>query len=332
MHVIEVRNVNEAYGKLYWMLRNGPMWREITPRGDRTLEWLGPVATTYARPAERVLFDDARDANPFFHLFEALWIASGRRDTGFIKEFLPAMMDYSDNKLVFNAAYGHRLRVHFGVDQLVKVAELLEADPDSRRAFMVIGDPEDLTRATRDVACNVAVFFKIRDGQLNMLVSNRSNDAIWGAYGANAVQFSFLQELIAAHCKVEMGTYTQLSDSFHIYPDSEKGAELLERSMGPNADPYQQGLVKPYPIMAPGHTIKTWLLDCEAWVDLAASGGVSYSADPFFKNVAAPMLRAFRLHRRERKTKQAIEMLSNEHDPAIDWLQAGIEWLTRRLT
>jgi hypothetical protein len=39
-----------------------------------------PVVTCYSAPTQRVLFSPMRDANPFFHLMEALWMLAGRDD------------------------------------------------------------------------------------------------------------------------------------------------------------------------------------------------------------------------------------------------------------
>ena len=47
---------------------------------------------------------------------------------------------------------------------------------------------------------------KIKNGRLQMTVHCRSNDIIWGTYGANAVHFSILQEYVAARIGVDLGT------------------------------------------------------------------------------------------------------------------------------
>ena len=48
-----------------------------------------------------------------------------------------------------------------------------------------------------EIPCNTAIYFKVREGKLNMTVSNRSNDVIWGTFGANVVHMSILQEYVA---------------------------------------------------------------------------------------------------------------------------------------
>jgi hypothetical protein len=78
MHVIEARNVNDAYPLGYdRLMRYGS---KAPSRYGEVVEIRGPVTTRYAAPLERVLFDPVRNANPFFHFFEALWILAGRQD------------------------------------------------------------------------------------------------------------------------------------------------------------------------------------------------------------------------------------------------------------
>ena len=73
---LRVRNVNEALPVALQMIQ--AYGQPAESRGMHTLRVPGPVYTIYERPEERVLFDAVRDANPFFHLIESLWILGGR--------------------------------------------------------------------------------------------------------------------------------------------------------------------------------------------------------------------------------------------------------------
>ena len=111
MKTIHARNVNEALvlgiqalaesGKAY-PSRNGDM-----------IEYPGPVTTTYLRPTERVLFEPLRDANPFLHFFESLWMLAGRDDVAYLTQFVKRFKEFSDDGKTFNGAYGHRWRSWF---------------------------------------------------------------------------------------------------------------------------------------------------------------------------------------------------------------------------
>ncbi len=74
------------------------------------------------------------------------------------------------------------------------VSHRLKTYPNDRRTVVGMWDPwEDLWEENdgKDYPCNTQIYFWERKGQLNMTVCNRSNDMIWGAYGANAVHMSF---------------------------------------------------------------------------------------------------------------------------------------------
>ena len=82
MHVIRARNVQEALVVGLQDLRRYGVERES--RNGPVVVFPEPVTTVCERPEERVLFHCERDANPFFHLFEALWMLAGRNDLAYL--------------------------------------------------------------------------------------------------------------------------------------------------------------------------------------------------------------------------------------------------------
>jgi len=66
------------------ILRHGS---KVSPRGKETIEIPGPVCTIYPPGFDCVLLSPLRDDNPFFHLFEMLWILAGRDDVEFLSYF-----------------------------------------------------------------------------------------------------------------------------------------------------------------------------------------------------------------------------------------------------
>lgn len=332
MRVINARNVHNALPEgMYQLYTSG---NERTSRNGPVVVMPTPVTTVYKNPKERVLFWHERDANPFFHLMESLWMLGGRADVEWIASFLKQMRKYSDDGVTYNGAYGHRWRSYFGFDQLTVLIRMLKKHPDTRRAVLQIWGIKDLVNPeSRDLPCNTQVYFA-RDGEaLNMTVCNRSNDIIWGCYGANAVHFSMLQEVIASGVGCEVGGYWQMSNNFHAYKDVfhkmiplvDKAADVYD---GKHPCPYETQIVKPFPVVS--IPIDEWFSDLKMFLE---EGPVLGLREPFFKNVAIPMERAYRIyqghHGRERYTA-AIEVL-DKHCMASDWSMAGIEWLMRRL-
>jgi len=317
MLTLQGRNVNDLLPAGIHLIQD--LGQEITVRGQRTLEVPSPVCSVYHKPTERLLFSEVRDANPFFHLFESLWILAGRNDVEFLTRFNKRMTEFSDDGVVFNAAYGHRLRESFGFDQLVLLIALLKRDPNTRRAVLSIWNPiYDLEIESKDISCNTTVYFRIRNGKLDMTVCCRSNDVVWGAYGANAVQFSMLQEYIAASVNVSIGLYYQISNSFHAYIDRDDWKKITS-TVHKTPDFYTIG-VEPYQLV---HEPVIFLTEVSRFLEKDQQDSV-YS-NTFLSEVARPMRNAWFRHQ---STKDGwIEL---ESCKAMDWRIACQKFLQRR--
>lgn len=332
MYVIDVRNVNAAYPIGLNLLRTQGVVRPS--RYGEVIELDAPVCTVYQKPAERLLFDHIRDANPFFHLFEALWMLAGRNDVAWLKQFNKRMEEFSDDGLVFHGAYGMRWRGHFSDndpdaegprDQLIELADLITKDPSTRRAVIQMWDPAvDLGRNGKDLPCNVSAVFSARRGCLDMTVFCRSNDMLWGAYGANVVHLSMLQELLAGMSNQRLGVYRQVSVNFHGY------TERLPLEVSRGVDPYTQGVV-PVPIFDQFGEGDNWLDDVEKWVNwVEAYPNGEFAASfnhSWFGHVAVPMFFAWRAWKQGEFAK-AYGHIDRVY--AEDWRIAAKRYLERR--
>jgi len=348
MRIINAHNVNEALymGTMLMVQIEEDGNGGVAPRGSRTIECPERVTTVYSEPWNRVVFSAARDANPFFHLMESMWILSGRRDVPWLAQFNARIADYSDDGQVFHAAYGYRLRHQQKFDQIEAVISLLKGEPDTRRAVLQIWDADlDLNLAPdtspdehyskqlahKDIPCNDIVCFKIRNGRLRMTVYNRSNDMIWGAYGANAVQFSFLQEYIAANVGCYIGSYAQVSDSYHVYLD-DAGGRVWERVKASYNDgglylsdayAFVDGVKADVPLIR-----DPFLFDVEL-EQFMEDGPHAVYTEPFVEWVLKPAFHAWRCYKAQRMHKA----LSLAHRiQSTDWQKACTEWLLRRRT
>jgi thymidylate synthase len=345
---INALNVNQAVNEgFHWLASAGI---EEASRNGPVIVSPEPVLTTYAHPQDRVLFSPLRDANPFFHLMEALWMLSGSNTIAFPTYFNSKFVNYSDDGKTQWAAYGHRWRNWFGYDQLASVVRELQQKPESRRAVLAMWDAtdqsveidgynprlvgaNDLLRASRggvDVPCNTHAYVDLRGGVLNLTILCRSNDMLWGGYGANAVHFSVLQEYLAAWLKVPVGKMYQFSNNYHVYPNSlgtagEPRQKLKELAV--DADIYDAYKNTPYT-----RTMKLVNTDIPTWdADLAQfmrePGGLHLNyGDVFFRAVAAPMYRAYQ----ERKEKRGTGLEWARLIGAEDWRKACVDWIVRR--
>lgn len=338
MLVIHTRNVHSALPEGLFQLGHHGIARES--RNGPVVVFPEPVTTVYERPTERVMFWPSRDANPFFHLFEALWMIAGRDDVAFPASFVKNMRTFSDDGKRLHGAYGKRWRDWFhpadgvdgGADQLAVVAAILKGNPQDRRCVVQMWDATaDLGRQGKDFPCNTQVIFsRNAEGELDMSVFNRSNDMIWGAYGANAVHFSFLQEFMAAWIGCPVGRYWQVSNNLHAYSN-----EVLDKvrhlsTVGDDStDPYRSGQVSPYPLVSTD--IVTWQQDLGI---LLEQGPITGFRDPFFRRVATPMWYAHAVSKDktldpEDRYLKALEII--EQCRATDWRLACQQWLQRRL-
>ena len=167
MRVINAQGVNDALQKGVKLFNLKVGLREQESRNGTTLEAIGPVTTSYQRPWERVLLYPERDANPFFHLVEAIWMMAGSNNLEELTYFNSGMSKFSDDDETLNGAYGYRWFQHFEYDQVEKVIEVLQKDPESRRAVLQMWDARsDLDSSSKDIPCNTNIYFKIRDDSL----------------------------------------------------------------------------------------------------------------------------------------------------------------------
>lgn len=218
---IIARNTNDLAARVYRALEVSGV--QDQSRNGPVLRFDGPVTICLTHPWERVNFCPVRDANPFFHVIESVAMLANWNSVKLLSYFAKNMAQYSDNGRTYNAFYGTRARSYHGLDQLRLVVETLRKDPATRQAVICLWEPEDLTRDTKDKACNLVLIFAVRGGVLEMTTFNRSNDAVWGGVtGANIVHLSFFHEYVAQAINVPMGRWWHTSANLHVYLDNPK--------------------------------------------------------------------------------------------------------------
>lgn len=319
--------------------RNGPV-----------LRLPGPVTLTSLRPRQRVSFCPVRDANPFFHLVEAMAMLAGHNSVRLLSFFARQMSAYSDDGERYNAFYGTRMRETWG-DQLTAVIEHLRLDKDSRQAVVNLWDPADLNKPTKDKACNLMMLFSVREQQLDMTVFNRSNDAIWGTLsGANVVHLSFFQEYVACALGLAVGEWHTVTNNLHVYTHRKLGDQWVENGQWvmvltaagqPPVDFYgeEPGDIRPGPFLfRPGDEEARLEFDRElrglvaTWERMIT--GELHQLDrvllnnEFLTGVAHPVFLSFALRRLG--AREAIVRHELSRIQADDWRTACVAWVNRR--
>lgn len=373
---ISLTGVNDAFKRLINIFC-GPTNTVSVPSRNGPVRMIEePVLLRYANPLDRVLLYPGRDANPFFHVYEALWMLAGRNDVASVANYVSRMRTFSDDGQVLNGAYGYRWR-HAKVadiynenvepvqDQLGILVDHLKDNPSSRRAVLQMWDVEDdLLKigsdnpaynldgsarhfdadgnpvfppgshgraGSRDVCCNLSVMFSIRsegsdtvqaDGEvsyLDMTVTNRSNDLIWGCLGANYVHFTVLQEYMARRIGVEVGVYNHFTNNLHAYEATWEPAKWFAGS-----EPLLEVTGDRVRLDTDDEEIRSFVSRNS---DPAKESSAGFSSR-FLSTVAGPMCRAYG-HYKRGELYPAMDYANRVADPY--WRAACEAWLRRRV-
>ena len=361
MQTLKVRNVCEAFAAGMSIVPQ--MCFTETSRAGPVLVAPGPVTTMYLSPMERVMFCSRRDANPFFHLMESVWMLAGQNDARWLDRYVGDFSKrFAEDDGFQHGAYGHRWRRHFQdesdqsrvwIDQLVDIGDLLRRSPDTRQAVMAMWDPqEDLGVVKRDIPCNTHVYFRSRPPHkddvdrrrwLDLTVCCRSNDIVWGAYGANAVHMSIMGEVVANLADMRLGVYYQMSNNWHVYLDiyakimgvepSKDGSPVDVKQLHAD-DRYASGQIrKMVPVASDQLSAKEVLLDAASFVnnrDSVEQGRWRnfMCRSQWFEQVVVPMQMSHDFWRDGQRDK-AIQVA--EGIQADDWRVACQEWMRRRV-
>lgn len=279
-----------------------------------------PLTVAVENPCLRVLVDPIRNANPFFHLMEFVWMMAGEKDVGWLAQFNKKMYEFADGDLDLDiephihGAYGHRWQHHFRINQIFEIIDMLKVDSNNRRIVLTMWDPSaDLNTDHRDLPCNTHIYFRVVKRRLNMTVCNRSNDVIWGMTGANAVHMTLLHEFIASAIGINVGYYTVFTNNAHIYLDLPHVKEMLDTRYPVYPNP---GRLESYPVLGRHEHPGDFIAECGQFL----RGGTDRFMSPWLNNVAQPAHRLWF----NREEESEIQDLA--------WRTACAEWLQRKAT
>ncbi|NBW57959.1 thymidylate synthase [bacterium] len=237
-------NFTEAYVDIIKDVYSNPEFTS-SPRGMKVKEILG-YQFKILNPRNRIPYVPGRDLSVHYMIAELLWYLSGNNSTEWISNYSAFWSKISDDGSTANSAYGARIfKPHDRIASTIKqdwtqwdyVINELKSDPDSRRAVIHIRSPQDSLLAQLDVPCTLSLQFFLRNDKVHMVVSMRSSDVILGlAYDVPA--FTIFQELLAVQLTkelgrpIELGSYTHLSASLHVYERHFKMVEkILDEDM-----------------------------------------------------------------------------------------------------
>lgn len=212
---VHAQNATEAFDQWYNILSAQAKAGHVQDSrdGDVVGEVISAV-TVIEDPTRGIIQSDIRKMPIRYAVGELLWYLSGSNKVADIGKYSSVWERLSDDGEHVNSAYGHRIFNHFGFDQWEHVKNLLRKDPMSRQAVIHIKDASN--QPTKDMPCTVSLQFFIRDNKLYMITYMRSND-LWMGFTYDVFNFTAFQVKMAMELGVELGTYTHVAGSLHLY-------------------------------------------------------------------------------------------------------------------
>lgn len=145
-----------------------------------------------------------------------------------------------------NSAYGNLIfnkSLEDGRSQFDWAFDSLKNDKDSRQSFMRYNNTSHQYDGNKDVPCTFTMSYHIRDNRLHATVYMRSNDLIKGTT-YDIPSFILFQRLMLLRLRevysdLEMGSYTHINSSFHLYStDFDLVEERLSQNIQENSYPF----------------------------------------------------------------------------------------------
>lgn len=165
-------------------------------------------------PTRNILKSKIRNLPMRYAIGEMLWYMSGSNSLKEIQKYTKGWDRMSDDGITVNSNYGYCIKHKYGFDQWEFVRDELGENPNSRRAVIHIKEASD--KESKDVNCTVCLQFFIRNDKLYLTTYMRSND-IWMGFPYDVFQFTNMQILMSMELGLEIGTYTHIAGSLHLY-------------------------------------------------------------------------------------------------------------------
>ena len=183
-------------------------------RGGNVVGELLNAVSVIRNPTRGIVDTPKRNMSMRYATGELAWYLSGSNKVEDIAQYAKFWRELTDDGKTVNSAYGHRIFHKFGFDQWEYVKKLLRDDPWSRQAIIHIKEPSD--QPTKDLPCTIALQYFIREGKLHATTIMRSND-IWLGFPYDVFSFTQLQVMMAMELDLDVGDYTHIAGSLHLY-------------------------------------------------------------------------------------------------------------------
>jgi thymidylate synthase len=227
---------------LYDLIKN-PEY--VTQPRDMKIKEMCDVALVVENPLSCLYENQYRSSQYKYIAAEFLWYFMGRNDVDYISKYAKFWQSIQNEDGTVNSSYGYLLfnnKNDHGLTQYQWALESLVKDMDSRQAVLHFNLPIHQRHSNKDFVCTMYGIFQIRENRLNFTVHMRSNDVILGL-PTDIAFFATLQSQMLSHLRahgaytdLELGTYTHIANSFHIY---ERHFDLAEQMITKKFEPVE---------------------------------------------------------------------------------------------
>ena len=235
MKYISADTFAELYTKAMDQVYNDPDYI-TSPRGLKIKECLN-VVMELTNPLNNLFKCDDKSltlATAYLKKEISLYLAA-KNDAKLFATASPFWNKIKNDDDTVNSAYGHLIfnpSLNDGRSQFDWAYDCLKLDKDSRQAIIRFNHTGHQYSGVKDFVCTFIMIFHIRNNKLYATVSMRSNDIFKGlAYDLPSFtifQYLMYLKLKEIYTDLELGTYTHISHSLHIY---ESDFDLCEKRL-----------------------------------------------------------------------------------------------------
>ena len=163
-------------------------------------------------------------------IIELLWFLSGDTNIRYLKENGVSIWDeWADENGDLGPVYGFQWRSWPGpdgqsVDQISKLIEQIQSNPDSRRLMVVAYNPAYVEQMALP-PCHSLFQFYVANGKLSCQLYQRSADTFLGV-PFNIASYALLTHMVAQQCDLEVGDFIWTGGDTHLYSNHIEQAQL----------------------------------------------------------------------------------------------------------
>lgn len=211
-----------------------------TPKSDRTgtgtLSWFGYQMRYDLNEGFPLVTTKKCHLRSIIH--ELLWFLKGETNIRYLNENSVTIWDeWADEAGDLGPVYGKQWRSWAApngetIDQIQKLIEAIQRDPDSRRLIVSAWNPADLDKMAL-APCHCLFQFYVVDGRLSCQLYQRSADVFLGV-PFNIASYALLTMMIAQVTDLKLGEFVHTFGDVHLYSNHIEQAKLqLEREPFP---------------------------------------------------------------------------------------------------